>query len=153
MPLTENDVTTFLKKFVSTYENGDNSFFDLFATDVSVFSVSVPTRIDSAEEYRRGFEGQLQGRKRRAQILSPEIRVAGDMAVVTYHNRVATDDQSTNMRSTLVLALVGADIKIVHLHNSPLSSAGVGSAPRRPEDVTLLEERVATAAAAVGTPK
>ncbi|AID34841.1 MULTISPECIES: nuclear transport factor 2 family protein [Mesorhizobium] len=153
MALSEPDVTTFLKTFVSTYEKGDASFFDLFAGDASVFSVSVPTRIDGAEEYRRGYEEQFQGKNRRAQILSPEIRIAGDVAVVTYHNRVAFDNQSTNLRSTLVLSLVGKDLKIVHLHNSPLASPGVSSTPRRPEDVTLLEERVATAAAAVGTPK
>ena len=152
MALNEPDVTAFLKQFVSTYEKGDASFFTLFADDVSVFSVSVPTRIDGAEEYKRGYEGQFQG-ARRAQILSPEIRIAGDMAVVTYHNRVAMGNQSTNMRSTLVLQRLGNDLKVVHLHNSPLASPGIGSAPRNPQDATLLEERVATAAAAVGTPK
>jgi ketosteroid isomerase-like protein len=152
MALNESDVTAFLKQFVATYEKGDAAFFALFADDVSVFSVSVPTRIDGAEEYKRGYEGQLQG-ARRAQILSPEIRIAGDMAVVTYHNRVARDNQSTNMRATLVLQRLGNDIKIVHLHNSPLASPGVSSAPRSAGDATLLEERVATAAAAVGTPK
>jgi hypothetical protein len=75
------------------------------------------------------------------------------MAVVTYHNRVTLDNQSTNMRGTLVLVKNKDAIKIAHLHNSPLSSAGVSSTPRKAEDVTLLEERVATAAAAVGTPK
>ncbi|MCP3417883.1 nuclear transport factor 2 family protein [Bradyrhizobium brasilense] len=152
MALSEPDVTAFLKQFVSTYEKGDASFFKLFADDVSVFSISVPTRIDGAEEFKRGFDGQFKG-TRRSQILSPEIRIAGDMAVVTYHNRVAFDSQSTNMRSTLVLQRLGNDIKIVHLHNSPLASPGVVTAPRGPADVTLLEERVATAAAAVGTPK
>jgi len=153
MPLSEGEVSGFLKQFVSTYESGDESFFDLFAKDASVFSVTVPTRIDGAEEYRRGYEGQFQGQKRRAQILSPAIRIAGDMAFVTYHNRVAIDNQSTNMRSTLVVIKGGDGIKIAHLHNSPLSTGGIAVAPRRPEDVTLLEERVATAAAAVGTPK
>jgi ketosteroid isomerase-like protein len=62
MALTESDVTTFLKSFVSSSESADAGFFDLFATDDSLFfSVSVPTRIDGAEKFRRGYEGHFGG--------------------------------------------------------------------------------------------
>ncbi len=149
----QGEVNSFLKKWVAAYENGDNAFFDFFAKDASFFSVSSPTRIDSLEEFRRGFESQFTGGKRRSQILSPEIRVVGNTAIVSYHNRVAVGNVTSNMRATVVLVKGREGLKITHLHNSPLISVGVPPLGRAPEEVTLLEERVATAAAAVGTPK
>lgn len=152
--LKEEEVSAFLKKWVASYESGDKSFFDSFAPDASFFSVSSPTRIDGVEEFRRGFEDQFLGQKRRSQVLSPEIRIAGDAAIVSYHNRVSVGGGTANLRATVVV-VKGRDgaFKIAHLHNSPLASVGVPAAGRSPEAVTLLEERVATAAAAVGTPK
>jgi len=151
--IAEQDVRDFLKSWVAAYESGDKAFFDFFAPDASLFTLSVPTRIDGVEEFRRGFEENFEGGKRRSQILSPEIRAVGDGAVVSYHNRVSFGSQTSNMRATVVIVQQNSDLKIAHLHNSPLQAVGVLPAARRPEDVTLLEERVATAAAAVGTPK
>jgi ketosteroid isomerase-like protein len=152
-PLKEDEVRAFLKRFVGAYEAGDAAFFDNFTKDVSVFSVSSPTRIDGIEEYKRGFEENFLGQKRRSQILSPEIRIAGDAAIVTYHNRIAFKDQSANARVTLAIVRERDGIRVAHLHISPLSSPGIPAAGRTPDAVTLLEERVATAAAAMGTPK
>jgi len=153
MALSQTEVRDFLRKYVGAYEGGDLSFFDLFAQDATIFTVSVPTRIDGVEEFRRGFEPQFAGVRRRSQILSPEVRIDGDTAVVSFHNRIAVGSQTTNLRATAVLGKQKGELKILHLHNSPLTSLGLTSGARRPEDVTLLEERVATAAAAVGTPK
>jgi ketosteroid isomerase-like protein len=151
--LKSEDVNAFLKKWVSAYEGGDKSFFDFFAPDASFFTVSSPTRVDSTEEFRRGFEEQFLGRKRRSQVLSPEIRIAGDAAVVSFHNRVSVGDATANLRATIIVTGGKDGLKIAHLHNSPLASVGVPAPARTPDAVTLLEERVATAAAAVGTPK
>jgi uncharacterized protein (TIGR02246 family) len=154
--IAQDEVKVFLKSFVAAYEKGDpKAFFEHFAEDASIFTVSSPTRIDGVEEFRRGFEKNLtDGTVRRSQILSPEIKIAGTSAVVTYHNRIAVGDQTSNLRATLVLNKSGDRIEIVHQHNSPLASVGL-PASRIPgvQDVTLLEERVATAAAAVGTPR
>lgn len=152
-PLKPEEASAFLKKWVSAYEAGDKSFFDYFAPDASFFTVSSPTRIDGTEEFRRGFEEQFLGKKRRSQVLSPEIRVTGDAAVVSYHNRISVGDSTANLRATIIVTKGRDGLKIAHLHNSPLASIGVPAPARSPESVTLLEERVATAAAAVGTPK
>lgn len=154
--ITQDEVKGFLKTYVAAYEKGDpKAFFDAFEDDASVFTVSAPTRIDGVEEFRRGFEPHLtDGTPRRSQILSPEIKTSGPTAVVTFHNRIAIGDQTTNLRTTLVLNKTKDVIRIAHLHNSPLAS--VGLPPKKAaglQDVTLLEERVATAAAAVGTPR
>lgn len=151
--LKEEEISTFLKKWVAAYEAGDKSFFDFFTPDASFFSVSSPTRIDGVEEFRRGFEEQFLGQKRRSQVLSPEIRIVGNTAIVSYHNRISVAGTTANLRATIVVVKGKDGLLIAHLHNSPLASIGVPAPARSPEAVTLLEERVATAAAAVGTPK
>ncbi|MBW8302521.1 MAG: nuclear transport factor 2 family protein [Brevundimonas sp.] len=150
--LSEQDVKDFLSKWARAYDGASPAFFESFSDDTSVFTLSSPTRIDGLEEYKRGFEPYFVGG--RSQILSPEIKVSGDMAVATFHNRVNVDNRISNSRTTVVLQRDGKGrTQIVHLHQSPLGTpaavSGVGSA----DSVSLLEERVATAAAAVGTPK
>src|SRR5690242_9680036 len=101
--LKEDEVNAFLKKWVAAYESGDKSFFDFFTPDASFFSVSSPTRVDGTEEFRRGFEEQFLGSKRRSQVLSPEIRIAGDAAIVSYHNRISVGGSTANLRATVIV--------------------------------------------------
>jgi ketosteroid isomerase-like protein len=153
--ISVNEVKEFLKAWISEYERGTNAFFEHFEPTATIFGLTIPTRIDGIDEFKRGFEGALSsGKKRLSQILSPEIKLLGDAgAVVSYHNRVVVDGHSSNLRGTVVLNKGHDGIKIVHLHLSPLATVSAPAAARAPEDVSLLEERVATAAAAVGTPK
>jgi ketosteroid isomerase-like protein len=153
--LSEEEVWEFLAEYQEAYENGDPKWFELHTRDATFFTVSAPTRIDSVEEYRRGFEAYFSNVTRKAQILSPEIRIAGSGATVTLHNRVTVDGRVTeNLRGTLVVERrAGGDLKVTHLHFSPLVAPEVLVQGKPEEAVTLLEQRVATAAATVGTPK
>jgi ketosteroid isomerase-like protein len=151
--LSSEDVKGFLARWARSYDEGKPAFFDSFSKDASIFTVSSPTRIDGLEEFRRGFEPYFGKGERRSQILSPEIRTSGDTAVATFHNRVNIDNRVTNMRTTVVIGREGSGLKIVHLHQSPLSTPAVVGGGGGTDSVSLLEERVATAAAAVGTPK
>lgn len=152
--LDEEEVWEFLGGYQEAYEAGDPEWFDLHARDATFFTVSSPTRIDSTEEYRRAFEAYFSATARTAQILSPEIRIAGPVATVTLHNRVSVDGVVQNLRGTLVLERrPGGEIKVTHLHFSPLVAPEVLVQGKPEEAVTLLQERVATAAATVGTPK
>lgn len=152
--LSEEDVWEFLAGYQEAYEAGDPAWFDMHAKDATFFTVSAPTRIDSTEEYRRGFEAYFRNTSRKAQILSPEIRIAGSAATITLHNRVSVDGVVENLRGTLVLERrPRGDLKVTHLHFSPLVAPEVLNQGKPEEAVTLLEERVATAAATVGTPK
>ncbi len=153
--LTQTEVKDFLNTWARAYDAGSPMFFECFAPNASIFTLSSPTRIDGREEFKRGFEPYLESGVRRSQILSPSIDVHGTMAVATFHNRVSVDNVVTNTRATVVIEK-GADgmLQITHLHQSPLGTPGVSHAAAiAPGAVSLLEERVATAAAVVGTPK
>lgn len=155
--LEKDDVTAFLKKFQAHYEKSDPKFFENFHPEATFFTVSTPTRIDGLEEYRRTFEPQFTGgEKRRSQILSPHIHISGESSVVTYHNRVSINGRTTNLCVSLTLARQpDGQLKILNFHSSyQTTPALTGFAKARTVDeINILEERVATAAAAVGTPK
>lgn len=154
--VTEEAVVKTMKEWQEAFESGSEKFFDFFDKDVSLFTLSSPTRVDGRDVYRTGFEQFFINTKRNSQILSPEVRVLGeDAAVMTFHNRILVKGVSTNLRGTVVFARNDkGELKCVHMHNSPLGQpTAIGADLRTVEDVTLLEERVASASAMTGTPK
>jgi len=153
--ITQANALEFLDNYRKAYENGDASFFSYFTPDATFFTLSSPTRIDSREEFKRSFGSAFaSGVTRRSQFMAPEVRIMSDMVLVTCHNRISIDDVTTNLRATFVLVLRGGGLKIAHLHNSPLPLPAMPTtAVRDFEEISILEERVATAASQVGTPK
>jgi ketosteroid isomerase-like protein len=153
--ITQDRVLQFLNDYREAYERGDDSFFSYFAHDASFFTISSPTRIDSREEFKRSFGPAFASDvNRRSQFMAPEVRVIGDSALVTCHNRISVDDKVTNLRATYLVVQRGEQLKIAHMHNSTLPLPAMPTPiPRDLEEITILEERVATAAAQVGTPK
>jgi hypothetical protein len=152
--ITEEEVVRTMKAWQEAFEAGDPKFFDFFDPNVSLFTLSTPTRVDTLEVYRRGFEQFFLGTKRNSQILSPTVRLLGDSsAVMTFHNRILVRGISTNIRGTVVFVRSGGGLKCVHMHNSPLGQPTVVPQAKGVEDVTLLEERIASASAMTGTPK
>lgn len=155
-PLTEKEVLNFVQEIVNVYETGEKEFFDLFAKDASLFTISTPTRIDGRETYEHNFGPFFYNQKRRSIILSPEVRLLGpDAALIDFHNRIIVQGISANIRSTIVAARDSSgELKCVHMHNSPLTEAVAPPlAATNLENLTLLEERVASASAMTGTPK
>jgi ketosteroid isomerase-like protein len=153
--VTQDSVLGFLSDYREAYERGDESFFSFFTHDASFFTLSSPTRIDSREEFKRSFGPAFaSGVSRRSQFMAPEVRVLGDSALVTCHNRISVDDVTTNLRATFLVVRRGDELKIAHLHNSPLPlPAAPVTGVREMETISILEERVATTTAQVGTPK
>jgi ketosteroid isomerase-like protein len=153
--VTQERVLKFLDDYREAYERGDDSFFSYFTANASFFTISSTSRIDSREEFKRSFGSSFaSGVTRRSQFMAPEVRVVGETALVTCHNRISIDDKTINLHVTFLVVLRGGKLQIAHLHNSavPLPAAPADS-PRDMEKITILEERVATAAAQVGTPK
>jgi ketosteroid isomerase-like protein len=144
--LTQDEVLSWFSRTIEAYERGDESFFDYFARDVSLFVVSSPTRIDGLEVYKTGFAPYLVGTERVSQILSPDVRILGpDSALLTFHNRILVKGIATNIRGTVVIQRQDdGNLAFVHMHNSPLTQATVPAfAPTDLENITVLEERVA----------
>jgi len=155
-PITKKDVFVAMEAFQRHFEAGDPEFFADFADDMSIFSLSTPTRIDGLHTYRHGFEETFTKSTRRSQILSPEVTLLGpDSAVMTFHNRIIVGNVSTNIRGTVIFARDDkGKLRCVHMHNSPLAAPAVQTHTNTDlEDITVLEERVASATAMVGTPK
>ncbi|MBZ5506107.1 MAG: nuclear transport factor 2 family protein [Acidobacteriia bacterium] len=157
-PLTEEEVVSNMKAWQEAYESGSPKFFDFFDHSVSLFTLSSPTRVDGRDVYRRGFEQFFLNTKRNSQILSPEVRLLGeDAAMMTFHNRILSGNVATNIRGSVVFIRDNAGaLKCVHMHNSPLGQptalptfADAASAM----NISVLEERVASASAMTGTPK
>ena len=155
LEITEDAVLEFLDVYRKSYEAGDASFFSFFTPDATFFTISSPTRIDSREEFKRSFGSAFAaGVTRRSQFMSPEVRVMGDSVLVTCHNRISVDNVTTNLRATFLLVHRGGELRIAHMHNSPLPLPAAPAATAHDfEEISVLEERVAPAAAQVGTPK
>lgn len=156
MPLTEQEVLDWFSETIKAYERGDEGFFDFFARDASLFTVSSPTRVDGLEVYKSGFAPYFVGSERVSQILSPEVRILGEeSALLTFHNRILMKGMASNIRGTVVVQRQDdGRLAFVHMHNSPLTQAAAPAlAPADLENITVLEERVAAASAMTGTPK
>lgn len=154
--LTKDEALSFLKEFAASYESSSPKFFDNFKKDASFFVVSVPTRIDGVEQYRAGFEREFTGGKeRRSQVMSPEVQLLGDetAAAITFHNRIHVNDVTTNNRVSLIVEKRGGRLEVSHLHVSFLGAPEVVAGAAAAGNISILEERVATAIGAVGTPK
>ncbi|MEU1819694.1 nuclear transport factor 2 family protein [Streptomyces roseifaciens] len=152
--ITREAVQQLLEEYRSAYDRSDQAYFDLFASDATFFILSSPTRIDSREEFQRVFT-LAAGTARRSQLLSPEIRILGDTALVSLHCRVALGEEQQYLRETLVVTRgARGDLRIAHLHVSPQDMPSVPDSPERAvEEISVIEERTATTASTVGTPK
>ncbi len=153
--ITREEALEFLARFVKSYNSGSEDYFNHFTDEATFFALSVPTRVDGLKEYRVGFERAFsRGKDRTTQILSPEVRLLGaSAALITFYNRVQVDDLTSNNRLSLVVERTKGGLKVSHLHASAISAPTIRPEPGGREDIRILEERVATAIGAVGTPK
>jgi ketosteroid isomerase-like protein len=157
--LSQEEVMDFLKRWRDAYDSSDDIWWDFFSKDASFFTVSSPTRIDGLDAFRHGFEPNFKGHTRHSQLLSPDIKVAGNTAVCSLHTRTLIDGRAHNLQTSLTVVRDDqGKLQIRILHNSQMSVPAlptnlIGLGTHSFEDISLLEERVATAAAAVGTPK
>lgn len=142
----DKDVHSFLDHFIQAYDRGDEKLFDYFDPNASIFSISSPARIEGREAFRKSFGPHLK-EKRSTKIHDPKIHSYGDTATVTYDAHIEAGGHAHDTRCSLLLHRdAQGKLSVAQMHMS--------SPPLRPgEDIRILEERVATSLAAVGTPK
>ena len=152
--ITKEEVQQLLNSYRSAYDSSDQAYFDLFASDATFFVLSSPTRIDSREEFQRMFS-LTEGATRRSQLLSPEIRIMGSVALVSLHCHVMVGEEQQYLRESLVVTRDShGRLRISHLHISPQDMPGAPVSPDKGlEEISVIEERTAMAASTVGTPK
>ena len=122
----------------AAYEAGSPEFFDFFTEDASIFLLSSRARLKGREAYRRYCGEDFEEQRRAVQILNPEVRLLGEGAIATYHQRIRLDARSVDSRVTLLLVPEGDVLKIAHMHMSPLTSPGSTELRGMVEDITLL---------------
>ena len=121
----EVEVQTTLTGFIHAFDNLEwDKFRAFFADDATVFYPrQVPERAQGRTEYENGFRKvfeQIRGGRTKPPYMEIQprglhIQFAGDTAIVTFH----LDDRPGFMnRRTIVLARMGREWKIVHLHAS-----------------------------------
>jgi hypothetical protein len=92
---TTEEIIAMEKAALERWGKGDPSgFLEITAPDVVYFDPYVPRRIDGLQaltDYYKTFWGQV--RFERFELLDPDVKLAGDMAVLTFNYVSYTDDQ------------------------------------------------------------
>jgi uncharacterized protein (TIGR02246 family) len=98
---------------------GDPSgYLELYEPDVTYFDPAVPKRMDglkAMEQYYAPVTGKIS--IDRFEYLNTDVRVHGDMAILTY-NLVSHGSTATRWNVTTVYEHSGGEWKIVHSHFS-----------------------------------
>jgi ketosteroid isomerase-like protein len=120
----------------AAYDSASDEYFDFFTADASIFPLSSGTRLEGREAYRRHFGPHFHENRRRAtHCLCSEVRLLGENALVTCHQRTRAEYQSNDSRVTLLLVPEEGRLKVAHLHMSPLQAAQAGGAGGLVEEV------------------
>lgn len=119
-----DDVWTVVRQWNDAFRANDpDTYFKFIDPEITVITPSNPYRVEGLADDRAEFEfGLKQGRSRIAyfQELQPQVRVYGDVAVVTYFSRGAygPDAKTAYLKETDVLVRRDGAWKIVHIHVS-----------------------------------
>lgn len=125
----------------AAWEAASPELFDFFTDDASIFPSSGSTRLEGREAYRRFFGVRPPSQELAVQVLHAEVRLVGEGALVTSHNRIRMDYRCIDTRTTLLLVPDGEGLKVAHLHMSPLSASPAAEASTRGLVEDVIQER------------
>lgn len=125
----------------AAWEAASPELFDFFTEDASVFASTGSTRLEGRKAYRRFFGTLPRSPELAVQILHTEVRLVGEGALVTSHNRIRMDYRSVDHRTTLLLVPDGEGLKVAHMHMSPLSASAAAEAGTRGLVEDVIQER------------
>lgn len=122
----EKEVWETVQQWNDAFEANDvDKYFEFLHDDVQLFIPSSPYRIEGKEVDKKEFVWSLSKEKTRVSLfqeLQPIIRVSGNMAWVTYHNRgvygTAGEEQMIYLKETNILLRENDSWKIIHIHVS-----------------------------------
>jgi ketosteroid isomerase-like protein len=142
--LNEDSIRESLRRFDAAFADGSADFFDGFAKDAKIFTVDRNEPINGRDEYRQIYGAALASRRREKAILSRDLQLVGDRAVVNQTARIVEGETSADVVQTFVLGSTDEGVKILHAHTALI-------APETDADpVRVLHEKIATAMTASG---
>jgi len=144
----EQRVRECLDRSVVAFNNGEAEFFNELADDAMIVLSGSAEPVQGREAYRQ--RGQASPGSRQKTILTRNVQVIENKAVVTQTASVKQGTASSDVLQTLVFGQSGDGVKVLHLHNAVLAAKSQqedGSA-RRP--VQVVNERIATIASVSG---
>jgi hypothetical protein len=135
---------------LKAYSAGDRSFFDYLTDDVRVYSVNSVAPTTSRREFEEQF-GEAFERRREVTVVSQDVDARDDRAVLSQTLEVVSEQVTSFVRQTVIWDRGQQRWRMSHIHNAQVGQPiFVGEPPRDPIGIRVLNERIATVAAAVG---
>lgn len=144
----EEKVRASLDRSLVAFNEGHPAFFDEFGDDATIFTADSREPIKGREAYRQRYLSALTSQKREKTILSRNMQIVGDKAIVTQTARIAENGSSADVLQTIVYSNGGDTVRVQHLHNA-LVLPQAGDAATTPP-VRVVNERIAAVASVVG---
>ena len=134
------------------YAEGDERFYDFVSDDVRVYSLDSVEPSLSRDSFRKAFAPTFSV-KRDVRVLNMDVQAKGDQAVLAQALEISIDQIAVFVRQTVIWERGGErGWQMSHIHNAlagrPISTSG--QLPQTAAEVQVLNERIATVAAAVG---
>lgn len=144
----EEKVRASLDRSVVAFNEGQPEFFDEFCEDATIFTADGREPIKGREAYRQRYLSALTGQKREKTILSRNMQIIGNKAVVTQTARIAENGSSADVLQTVVYNCENDTVRVHHLHNALLTPQASETAT--PPAVRVVNERIAAVASVLG---
>lgn len=135
------------------YASGNKKFFDYIRDDARIYVLDSAEPIIGRKEFEAAFGPSFVKRKRKVEVVNRDLQSSGNQAILSQTLQITTDNIDSFVRQTVIWerSADGADWQMSHIHNALVGQPIVsGVALRSARDIRVLNERIATVAAAVG---
>jgi ketosteroid isomerase-like protein len=148
----DSNLQSAMDESLRLYADGDARFFEYIGEDVRVYNLDSVEPSVGREAFRSAFESTF-GVRRKVKVLHSDVQASDRQAVLSQTLEISIDEIAMFVRQTVIWeqAAEGA-WQMSHIHNALAGRpiAAVGKLPSSAREVQVLNERIATVAAAVG---
>jgi ketosteroid isomerase-like protein len=141
------------RAITKAYAAGDRRFFDFLREDVRIYTVDSSEPIVGRKAFEAYFGPTLRKLKRKVEIIKRDVQASENTTILAQISEVTTEGITSYVRQTVIWDKdPNGEWKIGHIHNALVGQPLVagGKLPSTAAAVRVLNERIATVAAAVG---
>ena len=149
MATVDRQLKQAMSQSLKLYNAGSAKWFDFLSPDVIVYSINQSQPYKGLKAYKERFRPILTRSKRRTKIMSQDVKVLKDSAVVAQTIQVTEAGLIANIRQSVIWSKTDR-WRMKHLHSALIGSLAATKPPSRPSAITVLNERIATTAAVLG---